>query len=345
MNGDEAELPARGNCVTGDEVEPIIDVCGLTKSFGDVVAVNGVAFAVGRGEVFGFLGPNGAGKTTTINILVGLARADAGTIRIAGIDCSRNPKGAQHLIGVIPDESNLYPELTGFENLCFCGALYGMGRRDRETRGRELLERFGLAEAGGRKFGGYSKGMKRKLTIAAGIIHEPPILFLDEPTTGIDVASARHIRQIITGLNASGTTIFITTHYIEEAQRLCGRIAFIVRGRIVRVDTVQNLMRQTEGRYVVQFAVSDNAAGLCEAIAGEFAGLECRAVGAEGIRVESSEPVRVGPLVRFLEDRGAEVSEARKVQPSLEEVFVEITGIEAAAMKQEKEKAKMGGGA
>jgi len=325
--------------------EAIIEVRGLAKRFGDVVAVAGVDFDVRDGELFGFLGPNGAGKTTTINMLTGLARPDAGTIRIAGIDCSTNPKAAQHLMGVVPDESNLYPELTGFENLCFCGALYGMGKRDRQARARELLDRFGLADAAGRKFAGYSRGMKRKLTIAAGIIHNPPILFLDEPTSGIDVASARQIRQLIADLDAGGTTIFLTTHYIEEAERLCRRIAFIVRGRIVRIDTVENLMQQTEGRHVVRFAVSSSASELCDEIVAEFPNLQCQPVPGGGIRVESHEPVRVGPLVRLLEDRGVEVFEARKVQPSLEEVFVRVTGIEADAMKREKEKAKMGGGA
>ena len=323
--------------------DTIIEARGLTKRFDDVQAVADVDVDVRERELFGFLGPNGAGKTTTINMLTGLARPDAGTIRIAGIDCSKNPKAAQHLMGVVPDESNLYPELTGFENLCFCGSLYGMARRDRKARARELLDDFGLTDAAGRKFAAYSKGMKRKLTIAAGIIHAPPILFLDEPTTGIDVASARQIRQLIADLNAGGATIFLTTHYIEEAERLCGRIAFIVRGRIVRTDTVERLMRQTQGRHVVQFAVAENAAALCEAMAAEFPDLQCRPIAGGGLRVESSEPVRVGPLVRFLEDRGAEVSEARKIRPSLEEVFVQITGIEAAAMKRDKEKPKRGG--
>ena len=327
------------------ESESAIDVHALAKRFGDVQAVAGADFQVSKGELFGFLGPNGAGKTTTINMLTGLARPDAGTIRIAGIDCSKNPKAAQHLMGVVPDESNLYPELTGFDNLSFCGSLYGMSKRDREARAHELLDRFGLADAAERKFAGYSRGMKRKLTIAAGIIHAPPILFLDEPTTGIDVASARQIRQLIADLNANGTTIFLTTHYIEEAQRLCGRIAFIVQGRIVRTDTVENLMRRTDGRHVVQFAVSNSAARVCEAIVAEWPNLHCQAAADGQIRVESPEPVRVGPLVRLLEDRGAEVSEARKLQPSLEDVFVEITGLEAGAMKREKEKSGRGGSA
>ncbi len=330
--------------MTPDSGDTAIQVRGLAKRFGDVQAVAGIDFDVRQGELFGFLGPNGAGKSTTINMLIGLARPDAGLIRIAGIDCSKKPKAAQHLMGVVPDESNLYPELTGFDNLSFCGALYGMSKGDREARASELLDRFGLARASGRKFGGYSKGMKRKLTIAAGIIHSPHILFMDEPTSGIDVASARQIRQLIAELNAAGTTIFLTTHYIEEAQRLCGRIAFIVQGLIVRTDTVEDLMHRTDGRHVVQFSVSGGAATLCDAIVYQWPDLHCQAVADGHIRVESAEPVRVGPLVRLLEDGGAEVWEARKLRPSLEDVFVEITGIEAMAMKQEKEKSGKGGG-
>ena len=234
----------------------------MAKRFEEVQAVVDASFEVLQGELFGFLGPNGAGKTTTINMLTGLARPDAGEIRIAGIDCTRNPKAAQHLTGVVPDESNLYPELTGFDNLCFCAALYGMKKKEREARARELLDIFDLADAAGRKFAGYSRGMKRKLTIAAGIIHHPPILFLDEPTTGIDVASARQIRQLVADLHGAGTTIFLTTHYIEEAERLCGRIAFIVQGRIVRIDTVANLLQPIQGRHVMQLAVSDSKPAL-----------------------------------------------------------------------------------
>ncbi len=319
-----------------------IEVHGLFKRFVEVQAVSGVDFDVRKGELFGFLGPNGAGKTTTINMLTGLVRPDTGTIRIGGIDCSHNPKAAQRLMGIVPDDSNLYPELTGFENLCFCGALYGLRKAVRQARARELLDTFSLVEAAGRKFGGYSKGMKRKLTIAAALIHDPEILFLDEPTTGIDVAAARQIRQLLAGLRGAGTTIFLTTHYIEEAERLCNRIAFIVSGRIVRTDPVTDLLRQTSGLHVMQITVSSRAPALCQALAGAFPRLKCAAVSDVQIRVEAAEPVRVGELVHFLEERGAEVTEARKIQPSLEEVFVRITGIEAAAMKREKEKA--GGG-
>jgi len=330
--------------MTPEQGRKVIEVRGLKKRFGAVEAVAGIDFDVWEGELFGFLGPNGAGKSTTINMLVGLARPDAGTIRIGGIDCSANPKAAQHLMGVVPDENNLYPELSGFDNLCFCGALYGMTRRDRESRARELLERFGLTAAGCRTFGGYSKGMKRKLTIAAGIIHSPALLFMDEPTTGIDVASARQIRQLIAELNACGTTIFLTTHYIEEAERLCQRIAFIVNGRIVRTDTVQNLMRRTDGRHIVQVTVTGGAGRLREAVMAAFPTLQCHAVSDTEIRMESLEFVLIGPLVRLIEGCGAEVIEARLMRPSLEEVFVEITGLEADVLKREQERTRGGGG-
>ena len=311
---------------------------GLAKRFDEVQAVSHVGFEVSEGELFGFLGPNGAGKTTTINMLTGLARPDAGSIRIAGIDCTRNPKAAQHLIGVVPDESNLYPELTGFENLSFCAALYGMRKNQRQSRAHELLSTFGLTKAEDRKFAGYSKGMKRKLTIAAGIIHQPRILFLDEPTTGIDVASARQIRQLIADLHHTGTTVFLTTHYIEEAERLCSRIAFIVQGKIIRTDTVSNLIAPVQGKHVLQLTVEHAQAGLKQELVDQFPKLTFSDPGRGMIRVEADEPVRVGPLVRFLEDQGVEVNEARRMRLSLEDVFVQITGIEADALKGEKEK-------
>ncbi|MBN1630028.1 MAG: ABC transporter ATP-binding protein, partial [Thermoleophilia bacterium] len=290
-------------------------------------------------------GPNGAGKSTTINMLTGLARPDAGRISIGGIDCTRNPKAAQHLTGVVIDESNLYAELSGFDNLCFCAALHGIRKAKRETRARKLLEDFGLTAAADRKFATYSKGMKRKLAIAAGIIHEPEILFLDEPTTGIDVASARQIRQLIADLRKRGTTVFLTTHYIEEAERLCDRIAFIVAGRTVRIDTVEHLLQPVKQRHVLQIAYSGSNGDVQTRLAESFPDLRFQTLSGGLVQVTADRPIPVGPLVRLLEDLGAEVAEARRMRPSLEDVFVEITGIEADAMRKEKEKAGGGGAA
>jgi len=324
--------------------EAAIEVRGLSKRFGEVQAVAGIDFDVREGEIFGFLGPNGAGKTTTINMLTGLARPDTGTMRIAGIDYSGNPKAAQHLMGIVPDESNLWPELDGFENLAFCGALYGMARREREERARELLGTFGLANAAKRRFGGYSKGMKRRLAIAAGIIQHPRVLFLDEPTTGIDVASARQIRQLLSGLNESGTTVFMTTHYIEEAERLCNRIAFIVEGRLVRVDTLPNLVRDVEGKHIVQLAISRDPGELLGQLNAAFPGVEFEAIPGNMLRAHTAQTLPLGPLVRFFEEHGVDVTEAKAIRPSLEDVFVRITGIAAERMRKEKEQGKAKGG-
>ncbi|MBF0586415.1 ABC transporter ATP-binding protein [Prosthecochloris sp. N3] len=313
-----------------------IDVRELSKSFGDIQAVDAVSFEVRDGEIFGFLGPNGAGKTTTINMLTGLARPDSGHIVIGGIECSCNPKAAQHLIGVVPDESNLYPELTGFDNLCFCGALYGMPARERRDRARDLLELFGLSNAAERLFGKYSKGMKRRLVIAAAMMHEPAILFLDEPTSGIDVQSARQIRRLLLDLHRAGTTIFLTTHQIDEAERLCQRVAFLVAGRIRRIDTIDNLLQPVRGHEVMVFELSRQPDA-------ELAGLERTfpsfsfSCGAPGqLAVSASRTIPVAPLVRYLDECGIDVLEARRQKMSLEEVFVRLTGIEAHRMKGRK---------
>ncbi|MBI4522247.1 MAG: ABC transporter ATP-binding protein [Deltaproteobacteria bacterium] len=328
--------------VASQDSPAFIEVKQLTKRFAEVVAADRISFDVHQGELFGFLGPNGAGKTTTINMLTGLARPDSGVMRIGGLECTHDPKAAQHLVGVVPDESNLYPELTGFENLCFCAALYGMRKRQRRARAHLLLESFGLTEAAHRKFESYSKGMKRKLTIAAGIIHNPELLFLDEPTTGVDVVSARHIRQLIAELHRTGTTIFLTTHYIEEAERLCERIVFMVGGRIVRIDTVPNLLQAMDGKHVMLVSVAHSGPALCASLSRVFPALEFHAVSEEELRVESTTAIGVGPLVRFIEEQDVDVMEARRLQPSLEDVFVHVTGIEADAMRKEKEKAEAG---
>jgi len=314
-----------------------LEVNQLTKRYGDLAAADHISFSVRDGEIFGFLGPNGAGKTTTINLLTGLATPTSGSARIAGFDCATEIKKAQRVMGIVPDESNLYEEMDGLENLSFCAALYGIGKEEREKKAGELLRQFGLAEAGKKPFGAYSKGMKRKLTIAAAIIHEPKILFLDEPTTGIDVASARQIRELIRTLNRKGTTIFLTTHYIEEAERLCNRVAFIVGGTIVRIGQLDELMREVQQENVVQLAFANGGAELEPALRESFPHVVVEASGTDAIRLRSALPLNLTPLMRFFEQKGVTVYEARIMRPSLEEVFVKITGIALEKMKQEKE--------
>lgn len=309
-----------------------IAVRELRKSFGSVAAVAGLSFRVAAGEVFGFLGPNGAGKSTTINLLTGLARTDAGHVAIGGLDCTANPRAAQHLIGVVPDESNLYPELDGFANLCFCGALYGMRRAAREARARELLGLFDLSAAADRRFAGYSKGMKRRLTIAAALMHAPPILFLDEPTTGLDVPSARQLRALIAALRSQGTTVFLTTHNIDEAEALCDRVAFVVQGRIVREDSVAALLQPIQSRQIMDIAAEPLSADQVARLAATLPDLAITVTGTGAIRIEAQAAIPVGPIVRLLEEGGSTVTEARRQRPTLEDVFVDVTGIAARDM-------------
>jgi ABC-2 type transport system ATP-binding protein len=313
----------------------IIEAESLTKTYDDFTAVDGVSFHINRGEIFGFLGPNGAGKTTTINMLTGLAHITTGSVKLLGEDYTRKAKKAQALMGIVPDESNLYEELDGWENLCFCGALYGMGKKQREQRADQLLQQFGLSEAAKRPFLAYSKGMKRKLAIAAGLIHQPEILFLDEPTTGIDVAFARQIRSLIVDLHRKGTTIFLTTHYIEEAERLCERLAFIVKGKIVREGTVEELMKETQSENIVKFALGGDFANIEEEFRSQFPNYDLLIGTNKEVSISSPSSFTLLPFVQFFEASNLPVFEAKIVRPSLEEVFVKVTGIELQKMQNE----------
>jgi len=315
----------------------IIEVNRLSKYFGNLKAVDEISFSVNKGEIFGFLGPNGAGKTTTINMLTGLARPSSGSIYIAGEDGIKNIKKVQQLIGIVPDESNLYDEMSGLENLIFCASLYGLDKQKSEKRAKQLLAQFGLDNTGKRPFKAYSKGMKRKLTIAAGIIHQPQILFLDEPTTGIDVESARQIRQLLQELNHQGTTIFLTTHYIEEAERLCHRIGFIVKGKIVRIGQLSELMQDAQKDNIVEFTLETYCTELQNALATEFPETNVTKAEGEKIRISSPERIELMPFMKFFAQNQVPVYEARVIRPSLEDVFVKITGIELSEMKKERE--------
>jgi ABC-2 type transport system ATP-binding protein len=319
----------------------IVTVTNLSKRYGDFTAVNDISFIILRGEIFGFLGPNGAGKTTTINMMIGLARPSGGSILIDGIDAVKNVKKAQSIMGIVPDESNLYDEMNGFENLCFCGSLYGMEKAAREKKAKELLEQFDLTKAGKRLFKAYSKGMRRKLTIAAGIIHEPEILFLDEPTTGIDVESARQIRQLLLNLKQNGTTIFITTHYIEDAERICDRISFIVGGKIVANGTVQELMESVSHGHTIRLATDQDMKHYTEEIQERFPGCTVKIDTDRTLTLISKERIALSPVLQYLDGKGISVFEAKELRPSLEDVFVSVTGVEATKLKKEKEKGGM----
>jgi ABC-2 type transport system ATP-binding protein len=222
-------------------MESVIQAGGLTKKYGDVIAVHDVSFEVGRGEIFGLLGPNGAGKTTTIRILTGLTKPTSGTAIVAGRDCVSESLAVKQRIGVVSEVSNLYNEMSAWDNLMFIGGLYGVEKSTRTERAEELLEAIQLHERRNDRLGTYSKGMKRRVRIATALVHNPEVLFLDEPTSGLDVQSSRLIRSIIMGLSKKGTTVFLTTHYIEEADQLCNKVAIIREGRIVAEDSPEKL--------------------------------------------------------------------------------------------------------
>lgn len=217
-------------------METIIEVKGLTKNFDGLIAVNNLNFSVYKSEIFGFLGPNGAGKTTTIRMLTGLLTPNSGEMFIDGINVRRNPIKAKMKMGVIPEIGNIYADLTPRQNIILAGRFYGLSRRELGKKANSLLEQFGLKDRKDNPVRTLSKGMKQRVNIASAIVHNPKILFLDEPTSGLDVQSQRLIRNIIKQMNKEGTTIFLTTHNIEEANLLCERVAIINKGKIVVID-------------------------------------------------------------------------------------------------------------
>ena len=338
LRGSVVMKPKRFVTARGKSSMDFVTVENLSKAYRDFTAVNDISFAIKQGEIFGFLGPNGSGKTSTINMIIGLSRPTNGRIIIDGIDAQKETKRAQSMMGIVADESNLYDEMDGFENLCFCASLYGMKKAEREEKAKQLLKKFGLDEVGKRPFKAYSKGMRRKLTIAAGIIHSPQILFLDEPTTGIDVESARQIRELILELKNQGTTIFITTHYIEDAERICDRIAFIVAGKIVSVGTVTELMKSIVDGYVMQLILEDNMEKHLSDLGEHFAECNVTLIDKYTLNIRSKKRIPLFDVIKYLKEKEVDVLVAKELRPSLEDVFVKVTGIELAKLKKEKEK-------
>ena len=223
---------------TAPQLQPsMIAVDGLSKSYGRVRALDGISFNVKRGEVFSLLGHNGAGKTTTIRILTCRVRATAGRVAVAGFSCATQQDRIKPLINLVSQDQNLYERMSGRDNLVFFASLYGAPSR----RADELLRLIGMSEVGGRRVKTYSGGMKQRLLIARALINQPEVLFLDEPTAGLDPASAHDVRGLIRDLSRSGTTVFLTTHYMEEADELSDRVAFLAHGRIVALDAPREL--------------------------------------------------------------------------------------------------------
>ena len=224
-----------------------IETQDLVKHFGEKIAVDRVNFSVYPGEIFGFLGPNGAGKTTTIRMIVGLLKPTSGTVVVNGYDVLLQPLEAKSITGYVPDEPNLYPKLTGRELLRFVGDLYGVSRNQVRKRTDELLRLFDLDHAGDDTIDSYSHGMKQKTAIAAALVHDPGVLVLDEPTVGLDPKSARLIKDILRQLANRGSAIFLSTHILEIAERMCDRIGIINQGQLIAVGTMDELREMVTG--------------------------------------------------------------------------------------------------
>jgi len=302
----------------------MIEVRELAKSFGDVQALAGVDFTVNEGEIFGFLGPNGAGKTTTISIIAGLLNADSGTVRIAGLDIRKEGRRVRGMLGVVPQDIALYEELTGRENLHFWGSLYGLSGKSLRAEAERVLELVGLTDRADDPVREYSGGMKRRLNLSAGLIHHPKVILLDEPTLGIDPQARLNILDIIRGGVSGGMTVIYTTHYLEEAEKLCDRIAIIDHGRILAQGTLGELVKLAgEGN-----TVTVTGAFTREQVSPLLRGITVEHLENNSLRMVIPGQAELSGALGRLFSAGISIGEVSIKEPGLEGVFIKLTGRE-----------------
>jgi ABC-2 type transport system ATP-binding protein len=338
---------------------PILEANHLVKKYGEFLAVNDVSFAVEAGEVFGLLGPNGAGKSTTIAMLSGLFPPTEGTAQIGGLDVVKDRNRVKQLIGVVPQDLALYPTLTGRENVAFFGEMYGLHGKELRQRVDEVLGYVGMIERAGDPVKAYSGGMKRRINLAAGLVNRPRLLFLDEPTVGVDPQSRNHIFESVERLNRDhNMAILYTTHYMEEAERLCHRVGIIDRGRLIALDTPRRLIDRLGGGIIrVGVAVQDETlrqgiaalpavAGAAWALSsattanGSAADALGSSAGGEGsgsvqgaaasrpvLKVEAREGSdALVQVINFFNQRATPILSLEVLEPNLETVFLHLTG-------------------
>lgn len=307
--------------------ELAVEATGVVKHFGDTKAIDGLDLAVAQGGVYGVLGPNGAGKTTAIRILTTLLRPDAGVARVLGHDVTKEPDAVRSRMSLTGQFSSVDDDLTGIENLVFLGRLFGYSNRDAKARALQLLDAFGLAEAGAKLVKHYSGGMRRRLDIASSIVVTPDLIFLDEPTTGLDPRSRNQVWDVVRALVAEGTTVILTTQYLEEADQLAGRLAVIDRGKVIAEGTPNDLkasvgsgalrvrVEQEDRREAAQ-ATLERVLGEPVIVDADPASLSVRVADADRAALAVAELTREGiPIVNF-----------SLAQPSLDEVFLALTG-------------------
>ncbi len=300
----------------------ILQSSRLTQNFGPLRALSDVDLEIREGEIFGLLGPNGAGKTTFINIATTFLKPTSGTIRIGGLDIREDAGKIKRLLGVVPQEISLYDSLSAEENLAFFGGLYGLRGSDLKSRITEVLGLLGLEERRRDKIENYSGGMRRRINIGAGILHKPRLILMDEPTVGVDPQSRHHIFQVIQDLRTSGATILYTTHYMEEAERLCDRVAIIDHGNVIACGTRAELVARVGEESVLEIGFRGTA-DLPE-LERAFPGA---AIDAGKIVLSSADPAAsLLPFLSRFPGMGLELSSIHVLEPDLETVFLKLTG-------------------
>jgi ABC-2 type transport system ATP-binding protein len=300
-----------------------IDVKNLTKTFGTTVAADHISFSVQEGEIFGFLGPNGAGKTTTTRMLTGVIPPDGGTATILGYDIRRNPVLAKQGFGVVPETSNAYTDLTAWQNLMLMGELYGLPRGRAEGRASDLLGTLGLLERKEQKVQAYSKGMKQRLILAMALLHEPGLLFLDEPTSGLDVQSTQMILSLLRDLNRAGATIFLTTHNMEEANRLCHRVGIIRSGTIVAIDAPEKLKAAIDRVHRIEVSFDREVPG--DALTGLTGVTGANQIGDKWQIIAENRDAAIRSLVSFSKQNSVTIVTLNTLAPSLDDAFLRLT--------------------
>ncbi len=305
---------------------PVLECRGLRKRFGQVAAVSGLSFRIDEGETYGLLGPNGAGKTTTLSIVCGLLEADAGEVAVVGRPLTTRSVGAKAAIGYVPQELAIYRDLTGRENLRFFARLYGLRRADAKERVEEVLAVIGLAERAGDLAKDYSGGMQRRLNVGIGLLHHPRLLVLDEPTVGVDLQSRNAILESVERLAGEGLAVLYTTHYMEEAERLCDRIGIVDSGELKAEGTRAELVALIGQHDRVRFG----GVGDLEAAAGalrDLPAVQAASVGDGGIELIVDQARSLLPeLLRVTADAGVAVKAVEIEEPGLEGVFLHLTG-------------------
>ncbi len=300
----------------------VLEATDVRKRYGPLEALRGVSLAVEAGEMFGLLGPNGAGKTTLLNILAALSSPSAGTVRLFDEPLDRDDLSMRPLIGIATQELALYGELTARENLAFFGKLYGLAGTELHSRVEEVLEFTALREKADLRASTFSGGMKRRLNLGLAIVHRPKILFLDEPTTGVDPQSRNHIFQRVRELNRAGLTVIYTSHYMEEVQALCPRIAILDHGKVIACDTRTDLLRRLDGTLTVRTAsrgleVRDRLTNAKVLFASDTE-LQLAALDVQSLTVQ---------VVALLRELGVEMTGLESSEPNLEQVFLHLTDV------------------